>query len=102
MQKIAAIINQKGGVGKTTTSINLSCALAMQGKKVLLVDLDPQAHSTIGVGVELGSYTFAIHDVFAKRKSVHDIILKTKIENLFLAPSHISLDIAEQHLAPQI
>ena len=74
----------------------------MKGKKVLLIDLDPQAHSTIGVGIELGSYSFAIHDVFAKRKNIRDITLKTKIENLFLAPSHISLDIAEQHLAPQI
>ena len=102
MSKIAAICNQKGGVGKTTTSINLSCGLAMEGNRVLLVDLDPQAHSTIGLGIELGSYHSAIHDVLLKKKSIEDIVIKTKIDNLFLAPSHIRLDKAEQQLAPEI
>ncbi len=100
MQKIVAIINQKGGVGKTTSSINLACGLAMQGQKVLIVDLDPQAHSTIGLGVEPESYQSAIHDVLLKKKNIRDIALKTSQDNLFLAPSHIHLNRAEQQLTP--
>ena len=102
MRKIVAIINQKGGVGKTTTSINLACGLARHGKQVLLIDMDPQAHSTIGVGVEPGSYQLAMHDVLVNRRNINEIILKTPTENLFIAPSHIKLDKAEHILAPEM
>lgn len=102
MSKIIAIINQKGGVGKTTSSINLSCGLAMKDQRVLLIDLDPQAHSTIGLGIEPGSYQFALHDVLLRKKKIKEVILETKIKNLFLAPSHIRLDKAEQQLSPEL
>lgn len=103
MGKVVAVINQKGGVGKTTTSINLACGLALKGKQVILIDFDPQAHSTIGLGIEPGSFRFAIHDALVNKKNVKEVILPIpKIKNLFLAPSHIRLDKAEQQLTPEM
>jgi len=102
MKKIIAVINQKGGVGKTTTSINFSAGLARQGYRVLLIDLDPQAHSTIGLGVEPGSFQYAVHDVLVKKRDIRDVILKTKAPNLDLVPSHIRLDGAEQWMTSQM
>jgi len=81
MKKIIAIANQKGGVGKTTTSINLACGLANKGQKTHLIDLDPQAHSTIGLGVEPETYDVALHDVLLKKKEAQEAILETKISN---------------------
>ena len=102
MPKITAIINQKGGPGKTTTSINLSCGLANKGKKVLLIDFDPQAHSTIGLGIEPETYTAAIHDVLLRKKKIKDILIDTETNGLSLAPSHIRLDRAEQQLSSEL
>lgn len=102
MQRIVAVTNQKGGVGKTTTSINLAAGLAREGRRVLLVDLDPQAHSTIGLGIEPGAYEEAIHDVLVNGRSIRDVTLETKVENLALVPSHIRLDKAEQQLTPEM
>jgi chromosome partitioning protein len=101
-QTIVAIINQKGGVGKTTTSINLVCGIAMLGRKVLLVDLDPQSHSTIVLGSRPDSCSATIQDVLLKGVAVRDIIVSTGIDNLYLAPSSIHLDKAEQLLIPEM
>jgi len=102
MRKIVAIINQKGGVGKTTTSINLSAGVAMEGHRVLIIDLDPQAHSTIGLGVEPSDHKTAIHDVLLDEKKMNDMVTATAVENLFLLPSHITLDRIEQQLVSEL
>ena len=102
MKKIISVINQKGGVGKTTTSINFASGLALEGYQVLLIDLDPQAHSTIGMGIDPGAFKDAIHDLLLKRKNIQDVIIKTAVPNLSIIPSHIRLDRAEQLLTPEM
>ena len=91
MGKIIAIVNQKGGVGKTTTSINLSASLGMLGKKVLMVDLDPQGNATTGVGVDKKGINNSIYEVLTLRSSIDDAIIKTKYKNLSLLSSTINL-----------
>lgn len=87
-----SIINQKGGTGKTTTAINLSAALAQQGKRTLLIDLDPQAHATIGLGLEPAEVKATMYEVFTEpRPSLKSILQDTAYERLSLAPSHIKL-----------
>lgn len=91
MGKIISLVNQKGGVGKTTTSINLAASLGILNKKVLLVDLDPQGNSTTGVGVEKGDLNYSIYEALNGSASIKDTIKNTKYKNLDLIPATITL-----------
>lgn len=102
MGRIIAIANQKGGVGKTTTSVNLSACLAHLGKKVLLIDTDPQGNATSGVGVNKGDVRQCIYDILIDDVDITDVILPTKVENLEIIPATISLAGAEIELVSTI
>jgi len=98
MGKIIAIANQKGGVGKTTTAINLSAALAILEKKVLLIDSDPQANATSGIGIKEDQYDIDLYDALVSDTSLNDIIIGTSLPFLDLVPSSINLVGAEIEL----
>lgn len=98
MGKIIAICNQKGGVGKTTTSINLAAYLAMAGKKVILIDLDPQANATSGIGINKHDVQKSTYHILLEEAKLSEILQKTLIENLLLAPSNLDLTGAEVEL----
>jgi len=98
MGKIIAICNQKGGVGKTTTSINLATYLAMSGKKVMLIDLDPQANATSGTGINKHDIKKSTYHILLEESGLPEIIQKTSIDNLTLAPSNLDLTGAEVEL----
>ncbi|MDX1357926.1 MAG: AAA family ATPase [Clostridia bacterium] len=102
MAKIIALANQKGGVGKTTTAVNLSACLAFLGKKTLLVDNDPQGNSTSGLGVDKGHVEKSIYDVLISDVDIKDVIQETMLENLYVCPSNIQLAGAEIELVNQI
>ncbi|WP_175989828.1 ParA family protein [Bacillus sp. Marseille-Q1617] len=102
MGRIIAVTNQKGGVGKTTTSVNLGACLAYIGQKVLLVDIDPQGNATSGVGVEKGDVHQCIYDVLVDDVDVKETIKQSKVENLTIVPATISLAGAEIELVPTI
>ena len=100
--KILAICNQKGGVGKTTTSINLAASLAHLKNKVLLIDTDPQANATSGVGVDKATISQSIYNILVDEVDINDVIVKTAYENLDIVPSSIALAGAEVELVSAI
>jgi chromosome partitioning protein len=101
MRKIA-VINQKGGSGKTTTVVNIGAFLAHKGKKVLLIDLDPQSHTTIHLGFEPPEIENSVYEVLIKKTPVKDVLLPTYEKNLFIIPASIELASAEIEMVNEI
>ena len=95
MSRIIAVANQKGGVGKTTTAINLSACLAEKNKKVLTLDMDPQGNTTSGMGIDKRGIKLSAYDVLEKEISAEEAIINTGFKNLDLIPSHINLASAD-------
>lgn len=98
MTKVISIFNQKGGVGKTTTNVNLCAALALKGKRVLSIDIDPQGNSSSGFGVDKNNLEYTIYDILIEDHDINKVIHKTDIENLYLVPANIQLAGAEIEL----
>jgi chromosome partitioning protein len=96
--KIIAVFNQKGGVGKTTTNVNLSACIGKMGKKTLVVDLDPQGNTTSGFGIEKEEVEYTVYDVLLGEKNIKDTIIETEFDNIFILPSSTELAGAEIEL----
>jgi chromosome partitioning protein len=100
LPRVIAIANQKGGVGKTTTTVNLGAALAEIGYRVLVIDLDPQGNATTGLGIDARNFELSMYDVIMREQSLEDCIEPTSVKNLFVAPATIDLAGIEIELVP--
>lgn len=98
MGRVIAVLNQKGGVGKTTSTINIAAALAREGKTVLVVDLDPQANATSGLGIQKETIEKSVYEVMVSGASAVEVIISTRIDGLYILPAKTSLAAAEQEL----
>ena len=98
MSRIIALVNQKGGVGKSTTAVNLGAALAVYGHRVLVVDTDPQGNTTTGFGIDKTALSRDVYNVLMQEAVVDDVVVKTEIDNLLLVPATINLAGAEIEL----
>ena len=99
LSNIIAICNQKGGVGKTTTAINLAAALAALGQKILIIDLDPQGNASTGLGIDYVERNKSIYEVLSRSITFAESVKKTNLENLFIIPSNVELSGIEPELA---
>ena len=99
MSKVIAIFNQKGGVGKTTTNVNLSACLAAKGRKICVIDIDPQGNTTSGLGINKAKLEYSIYDIIVNEVDIKDVIIPTQYENLDIIPSSVQLAGAEIELA---
>jgi len=102
LAKVIAIANQKGGVGKTTTAVNLSSCLAYKGKKVVIIDIDPQGNTTSGLGIDKKVIDKSIYDVIINDINIENALMKTAVDNLYICPSNIQLVGAEVELVSVI
>ena len=98
MERIIAIANQKGGVGKTTTAINLSACLAELGEKVLAIDMDPQGNMTSGLGIDKNNVEYTVYDLIIGEAEINQVICKEALENLDVLPANVDLSAAEIEL----
>ena len=96
---ILSVLNNKGGTGKTTTSVNIAAAIALEGKKVLLVDLDAQGNATTGLGFEKATLTSTVYNLLSQTRRAEEVLLDTGVENLWLLPSNLDLAGAEVELS---
>ncbi len=100
LPRVMAVANQKGGVGKTTTTVNMGAALADLGYRVLVVDLDPQGNATTGLGIEARNFSLSMYDVMMRETPIEDCVEPTSVKNLFVAPATIDLAGVEIELVP--